>query len=117
MFRIKGSGFMSESNDERKYCIYFHINKISNKSYIGQTCQRPEDRWKGNGSGYLGKHKNGEYNQPLMARAVLKYDWDKDWEHIIFADSLSMQEANALEKTLIALYKTNIPEYGYNIYS
>lgn len=108
---------MSALNEERIYCVYFHINKVSNKTYIGQTRQRPEERWKNDGRGYLGKYENGEYNQPLMARAVLKYDWNNDWEHVIFADNLSADEANNLEKRLISLYQTNHPKYGYNIHA
>lgn len=104
-------------NQERKYCVYIHINKISNKAYVGQTCQSLKNRWGNSGSGYLGKDKNGEYTQPLMARAVLKYNWSDDWDHIVFADNLSVQEANHMEKLLIAFYCTNNAKYGYNIRS
>ena len=51
-----------------------------------------------------------------MARAVLKYsDWNNDWEHIIFAENLSNNEARTVERLLIALYDTQNPNNGYNI--
>lgn len=36
---------------DKTYTIYMHKNKINNKVYIGQTCQKPEYRWN-NGNGY-----------------------------------------------------------------
>ena len=33
------------------FTIYMHKNKINNKIYIGQTIQKPEQRWK-NGKAY-----------------------------------------------------------------
>ena len=99
----------------KKYCVYIHRNTINNKVYIGQTCLNVQDRWRNNGSGYL-KKKNGNYTQPVFARAILKYGWDS-FEHIIFADNLTQDEANQIERILIALYKTDNKNYGYNIRS
>ena len=97
------------------YYIYIHTNKINNKVYIGQTSKAPEERWKKNGYGYLQK-KNGEYIQPLFARAIKKYGWN-NFEHIIWAEGLTAEKANEIERLLIALYNSNDPEYGYNLRS
>ena len=86
------------------YCVYIHTNKINKKSYVGITCQRPERRWR-NGNGYVKK------NQPIFYNAIQKYGWD-NFEHIIFADGLSEEEAKNYEKHLIALYKTNVARGG-----
>ena len=110
-----------EETNERKWCVYIHSNRHNSKAYIGITSKKPEDRWGHNGNGYLSKENDGTYNQPAFAQALNKYkDWDNDWEHIIFAENLSEQEAKHMEVLLIALYKTNCnryknPSYGYNL--
>ena len=87
---------------------YMHTNKINNKVYVGQTCKTPpEKRW-ANGVGYRGSS--------YFYNAIQKYGWD-NFEHIIFADNLSQQEACATERLLIALYQTNDSNYGYNLSS
>lgn len=103
--------------EDRRWCVYMHTCKTNNKVYVGMTSQNPNKRWQ-NGYGYLNKNKDGTYKQPLMARAVLKYsDWNNDWEHIIFAENLSNNEACTIERLLIALYDTQNPNNGYNICS
>ena len=87
------------------YCVYMHINKINNKVYIGQTCQKPEKRWK-NGYGY----KEGTH----FRSAINKYGWD-NFEHIVLVEGLSLEKANEIERLLIALWDTRNPDRGYNI--
>ena len=99
--------------DDDKWCVYFHKNKINNKSYIGITSKAPEKRWGTNGCNYSKK------NQPAFTGAIKKYGWD-NFEHIIFADNLTEKQAKHMEKLLIALYKTNCCKYknpalGYNM--
>ena len=106
--------------EDRKWCVYIHRNIHNDKRYIGQTCNQPKDRWGKNGSEYLAKHEDGTYMHPVFAPALLKYpDWDNDWEHIIYANNLTHDEANEIEIELIKFYKTNVCEYksdanGYN---
>jgi group I intron endonuclease len=66
------------------------------------------------GNGYLNKDKKGNYRQPLMARAVLKYGWDNIQHEILF-ENLTKDEAENQEKWLIAQYQSDNPKYGYNI--
>ena len=89
----------------KKFCIYIHRNKINNKAYIGQTSVKPEYRW-GHGKRY--------YHNEHFSRAIEKYGWD-NFEHIIFATDLTAEEADRLERLLIALFDTRNHEYGYNI--
>ena len=56
------------------YNVYKHTFP-NGKVYIGITRQKPKYRW-ANGNGYLRLKPNGEYKQPLMARAVIKYGWE-----------------------------------------
>lgn len=99
------------NNVNKKWCVYMHTNKINNKVYVGITNQKPEDRWC-NGNGY-------RKDQSVFCRAIKKYGWD-NFEHIIFAENLTKEEAEVMEVGLIALYKTNCcryrnPSYGYNM--
>lgn len=100
------------------YCVYIHINKINNKAYIGQTVygDNLNKRWKNGGKGYLKKNNDGNYTQPVFANAINKYGWD-NFEHIIWANGLTADEANYIEKILIALFNTMNSEFGYNLRS
>lgn len=98
---------------ENNYYVYEHVFIDSGKRYIGITSLKPEQRWN-YGKGYRGK-RNGRYKQPLMARATLKYNWDTEIEHNILAEGLSKEDAEQMEKDLIAKYKTNDTHFGYNI--
>ena len=98
--------------EDKCWCVYMHTNKVNNKVYVGITSGNPQKRWK-NGCGYPKKQ------QPVFYRAIKKYGWD-GFEHIIFAQGISEQEAKRMEIALIALYKTNCtkykqPSYGYNM--
>ena len=102
-----------EETNERKWCVYIHINKSNNKRYVGITSWKPEDRWGNNGNRYY------KDEQPVFYNAIQKYGWD-GFEHIIYAECLTEDEAKQMEIELIALYKTNCkkydnPSYGYNM--
>lgn len=85
------------------YCVYMHINKLNQKKYIGQTCQKPEKRWQ-NGKGY--------FHNKYFSRAIQKYGWD-NFEHNILYTNLTKEEADEIEKSLIQKYNTINPN-GYN---
>ena len=64
----KGNFIMKNlTNEERKWCVYVHINKINGKRYVGITCQNPNKRWN-NGEGYK--------TQQTIYRAIQTYGWD-----------------------------------------
>ena len=85
------------------YCVYKHTCP-NGKVYIGLTGIKPKYRWD-NGHGY---------KKQVFYRAVLKYGWD-NIKHEILYDNLSLEEANYLESTLIREYRSDNPDYGYNI--
>lgn len=85
------------------YKIYIHKNRINGKMYIGQTKQPLERRFR-NGEGYI--------HCPKFYAAIQKYGWE-NFEHYIYKDHLSQQQANLLEKELIQKYQTQ--KFGYNI--
>lgn len=86
------------------YTIYKHTSP-SGKIYIGVTQQNPKDRWK-NGCGYI----DNEY----FTRAIKKYGWVNISHEILFT-GLTKEEAEQKEIELIAYYKSNNRDFGYNI--
>ena len=94
------------------FYVYKHVFP-NGKVYIGITSQKINRRWR-DGLGYLAKRKNGEYNQPLIARAIIKYGWE-NVNHEIICEGLSKKEAELKEIELIAFYKSDNPKFGYNI--
>ena len=99
----------NEQNEKeiKKFKIYAHINKSNGKIYIGQTCRDVKYRWN-NGKGYIGcRH---------FWNAIQKYGWD-NFEHIVLFEVDNQELANISEQFLIQKYKSNNPNYGYNILS
>lgn len=87
-----------------KYNIYKHTNLINNKSYIGITSQKCQNRWGINGKGYE--------LQPKFYNAIQKYGWD-NFQHDILYTDLNKETALKIESELIKEYNTI--ENGYNI--
>ena len=85
------------------YCVYKHTFP-NGKIYIGITSINPLRRWE-NGYGYR--------KQTIMFRAICKYGWDNIKHEILYSD-LTKEEACKKEIELIALYKCNQIEFGYN---
>ena len=91
-------------NEERNYTVYMHKNKINGKVYIGITKQKPKYRW----------HNGEGYNNQVFKKAIDKYGWD-NFDHIILFEHLSKEQAEQKEIKLIAKYKSNQKDFGYNI--
>ena len=91
--------------NENYYTVYMHKNKINGKVYIGITKQKVKERWQ-NGLGYK--------RNSLFYNAINKYSWN-NFEHIILFEHLTKEEAEKKEIELIAYYKSNNRNYGYNI--
>lgn len=91
---------------DKNYKVYKHIFP-NGKVYIGITSYRwyKSARWK-NGDGYN--------KQTYMRNAIKKYGWENIKHEILF-DNLTKEEAEQKEIELIAFYKSNQREYGYNI--
>lgn len=88
----------------KEFIVYMHENKINHKRYIGITCQKPTQRWRG-GKGY----KIG-----LFKKAIDKYGWD-NFNHIVLYEHLTKEEACLKEQELIKQYNTMNVNYGYNL--
>jgi group I intron endonuclease len=87
----------------KKYTVYMHEHRETGKKYIGITGMKPEHRWN-NGKGY---------SSGYFRNAIDKHGWDA-FRHEILYTRLTKEEACRLEQELIAKYRTNDPEYGYN---
>lgn len=91
-------------NKDNKYYVYMHISP-SGKRYIGITSKKPEHRW---------NHGKAYWQNQYFTNAINKYGWD-NFKHNVLFSNLSKKEACEKEKALIALYKSNNPQYGYNL--
>ena len=88
---------------ENNYCVYKHTSP-NNKVYIGITSMNPKQRW-ANGKGY---------KTQMFYCAIEKYGWE-NFKHDILFENLTKNEAEQKERELIAYYKSNHKDYGYNI--
>lgn len=86
--------------------VYIHENKVNNHKYVGISMSNniPKYRWGSSGVNYR--------SQPFY-RAIKKYEWN-GFYHTIFLFNLRKSDANAIEKMLIAHYKSNDGIHGYN---
>lgn len=98
----------------KNYTVYKHTNVVNNKVYVGITNQKPTARWN-NELGYKTYYKNGGLisGSKYFYNAILKYGWG-NFTHEILCESLNKREACEMEIKLIAEYKSNNREYGYN---
>jgi group I intron endonuclease len=85
------------------YIVYKHTCP-NGKVYIGITSQAPQTRW-ANGRGYT---------SVLFKHAIQKYGWENIKNEILY-EGLTREQAEQKEIELIALYKSNQREYGYNL--
>ena len=88
------------------YIVYKHTAP-NGKCYIGMTKQSAEKRWQ-NGLGYR--------TQIRFYRAIQKYGWES-FVHEVLHTGLSFEEAERIERELIALYNSSDKNFGYNITS
>ena len=86
------------------YKVYKHTFP-NGKVYIGITQQTLIRRWQ-NGKGY--------YKNTFISKAIKKYGWGNVKHEVLF-ENLTKEDAEQKEIELIAFYKSNQQEYGYNL--
>lgn len=91
--------------NNHNYIVYRHTSP-NGKIYIGITCGSMTSRAGKNGRRYSGNEH--------FYRAIQKYGWD-NFQHDILYSNLTKEEACELETSLIAEYKANQYDFGYNI--
>lgn len=99
--------FSAIYDSDIRYVIYLHQNKLNNKAYVGQTCQKPGYRW--------GKQGKGYQNNIIFYEDILKYGWDEGFRHIILEEGLSESEVDERERFWIKYYDSY--NNGYNLTS
>ena len=92
-----------KNNDSKIYYVYYLLNKINNKIYVGRTYS-PERR-------FLAHCKNSERNINL----AIKKDKVENFQLYLIADTKDLYESGELEKYYIKLWKTTDQQFGYNI--
>ena len=97
---------IEETNKDRCYTVYMHINKINGHFYIGITSLKPYQRF----------GKNGAYYKQCVYfyNAIKKYGWN-NFEHVIIAKDLTKEQACRYEMDLIEHMKIERPNACYNI--
>lgn len=94
--------------------IYVFVNKENGKIYVGKTVNSYLKRWKDHKNS-VGKKKNRLYS------AIEKYGWFGFERFVIYQTNIieSKEECNILildkEIEFIKKFKSNNPEFGYNI--
>ena len=88
------------------YSVYKHTSP-DGRVYIGITKNDPQKRWQG-GNGYRGN--------TYFMRSIKKHGWENFCHEILYT-GLTENEAKQTEIMLIAQYKSNQRQYGYNISS
>lgn len=87
------------------YTVYAHVNKINNKTYVGQTKVNPMRRWHG-GNGYI--------RNKYFYRSIKKYGWNEGFEHYILLNNISVDLADIIEVELIKKFDLMNSQKGYN---
>lgn len=87
----------------KRYIVYCHIFP-NGKRYVGITSQRLNSRFRNNGDGYKGQ---------MVYNAIQKYGWH-NIEHRVLYENLTKEEAERKEIEIIAEWKTNDINFGYN---
>lgn len=94
-----GSGVMG--------CVYQVKNKVNGKKYIGKTIGKMKDRRKGH------ERNVNKGSSLLFHYALRKYGFDVfEWKVVVESDD--EEELNSLERAMIRLLKTKVPN-GYNL--
>ena len=107
MEELQTTEIVETIQEDRRWCVYMHTNKINGKKYIGQTCQNPpEKRWGIDGHNYD--------TTPHFFASIQKYGWE-NFEHEIVQDHLTLEEALQMESELIAYFDTINQDKGYNL--
>jgi len=91
---------------DKKYTVYMHKNKINGKVYIGATSLKPEIRYGRDGKNYK--------VTPRFWEAIQEYGW-ASFDHIILKAGLNKEDAYKYETDMIKEYKSQNPEFGYNV--
>lgn len=88
-----------------KFCVYKHTLS-DGRAYIGITSQPTSRRWRPNGEGYV--------KSSYFYNAIQKYGWGA-FEHEVLFSGLTEKEAKAKERELVAEFRTNEREFGFNL--
>ncbi len=86
--------------------IYCHTNRITGKSYVGQSCNGMEHRWKGH-------VKSAGKCDLLFANAIRKHGPDA-FDHALLEQHESQEDADEAEDFFIQYLGTMAPN-GYNL--
>ena len=93
----------------KPFYIYFILNKLTGKYYVGQTVRTPEIRWKSHISDALIKRFKKNY-----FHSALRYYGVENFEVRTLFICYDRKTLNESEVYFIDLFKANEPSFGYN---
>lgn len=85
--------------------IYLIINQINDKKYVGQTIQKPQDRWK--------SHIHKTFNPNMAINHAMKKYGIENFKFEVIDECLTRDELNEAESKWIEYYDTFLG-VGYN---
>lgn len=94
---------MTEDIMDKSMVVYALTNRINGKKYVGQTARPLAQR--------ISEHMNSDYPIGL---AIKKYGIN-NFDVEVLAEGATIEELCKLERLYIAAFKSNDPEYGYNL--
>lgn len=90
--------------------LYVHTNEVTEKSYVGQTWQKPRRRWQNQSS----HAEVGRNACPYLCAAIRKYGWGS-FTHQVVAEPQTQDSLDNLEKIWIILLQSADSRFGYNL--
>lgn len=100
---MKAVGLMNKDFWNKRCVIYFILNRINGKGYVGQTRQKLRQRMK--------DHKSG--SESYVDYVIKKYGWE-NFSVFVLEECASPEELNEREMYWIKTLHTKAP-YGYNL--
>lgn len=91
--------------------IYFILNKINGKCYVGQTTKRIEERWWHHVNG--AKHAKGTKKDTYFCKAIRYWGPDTFEVRVIF-NCYEEETLKSSEIFFISLFDSSNSEFGYN---
>ena len=97
----------NKKQKESKYIVYIYTNKYNNKKYVGMTNQSLKAR--------CGNNKFTDYRNCTEFYQAIQEFGTEAFESRIVGEFLHVEQAEEMERRLIAMLRTQEKTYGHNL--